>query len=99
MALAFSRTGFPGAGNHASDVTGGDDLSLTFSGIDENCLPPRRDQTIIGMFNVETFAVGGKNGVRLERRRPLQSLDFFCNHGPHDSFNLLLKRENFLGLI
>ena len=97
--LAFSRPGFPLARDHASDVARRDDLTLTLARIHKNSFQSRRDKTVIGMFDVETFAVGSVNGVRLEWRRALQASNFFGDHLRQSSSNPPLIRANSIGSI
>jgi hypothetical protein len=70
-ALAFTRTGFPRAGDDPSDIAGGYDLAMHFIGENPERVISGRQQTIIGMFNVQRFPVGRVNRIGLEWNRAL----------------------------
>jgi hypothetical protein len=78
--LTFSRTRFSGAWSHPSDVTDCDYFAFALGRIDEHRILSRSHETVIGVFDVETFPVGREDGVGLERGGSLKVSDFVGDH-------------------
>jgi hypothetical protein len=79
--LTFSRTRFPSAGRHPSDVADGHHFALGLGRKNENRILSRSHEAVIGVLDVKAFSVRRKNGVRLEWGCALQVSDFFGDHG------------------
>ena len=78
--LTFSRTRFSSAWCHPSNVADGDHFALALGGIDEHRILSRSHETVIGVFDVETFPIRRKDSVGLKRGCSLKDSDFVGDH-------------------
>ena len=78
--LAFSRAWFSNAGGDPGDVADGNDFALALGRINEHCILSRSHETVIRVFDVETFPIRREYGVGLERGCSLEVSNFLGDH-------------------